>query len=128
MHTGISRYNPADRVPTFPVRVKDGTVQIDADAVPPLPTSAGYLQKWKRHDDNLEHSLKTIDHLARGKWHENTPMRTERPVPNFDSIYFLPGQLADPPLLDDEPVDTRVTIGVRHNRLRHKKAANCVKM
>ena len=117
VRTGISRYNPADRVQTFPVRVKNGAVQIDTDVVPPLPTTEGYLQKWKRHDDDdLEHSLKTIDHLARGIWHENTPMRTERPVPNFDSIYFLPGQLADPPLLDDEPVDTRVTIGARRKR------------
>lgn len=116
VRTGISRYNPADRVPAFPVRVENGAVQIDADAVPPLPTTEGYLQKWKRHADDLEPSLKTIDHLVRGKWHENTPMRTERPVPGFDTIYFLPGQLADPPLLDDEPVDTTVTIGARQKR------------
>jgi len=115
VRTGISRYNPADRVATWPVRVRDGAVEIDAEAVPPAPqpTQPGYLHRWRRRDDDLEREMKTIHHLAQGQWHNHTPMRTERPVPGFDDIYFLPGQLADPPLLDDEPVDTRVVIGPR---------------
>jgi len=32
---------------------------------------------------------------------------------NWDDLIFLPGQLARPPPLDDEPVDTTVTIGPR---------------
>lgn len=111
VRTGVSRYDPRDRVTTYPVRRVNGHVEIDLEVVPPLPVKEGYLQRWARPDDDLEHELKTIQHLARGKWKENTPMRTEREVPGFDDIYFLPGQLADPPLLDDEPVDTRVVIG-----------------
>ncbi|HEX9923201.1 MAG TPA: glutamate synthase-related protein [Anaerolineae bacterium] len=111
VRTGISRYDTLDRVQTYPVRQVNGSIEIDADAVRTLPTQEGYLNRWERSHDDLEHELKTVKHLARGIWHENAPMRTERPVPNFDDIYFLPGQLADPPLLDDEPVDTTVTIG-----------------
>lgn len=116
VRTGISRYDTLDRVAIYPVRRVNGTVEIDAEAVPTLPTQEGYLHRWERSEDDLEHDLKTIKHLARGIWHENTPMRTERAVPNFDDIYFLPGQLADPPLLDDEEVDTTVVIGPRAER------------
>ncbi|MFQ5578065.1 MAG: glutamate synthase-related protein [Anaerolineae bacterium] len=111
--TGISRYNPGDRVPVYPVRVTNGNVEVNAAVVGPIPVKAGYLQRWARMDDDLEREMKTIHHLAAGRWKEHTPMRTERPVPGFDDIYFLPGQLADPPLLDDEPVDTTVVIGPR---------------
>jgi glutamate synthase domain-containing protein 2/nitrite reductase/ring-hydroxylating ferredoxin subunit len=116
VRTGISRYDPRDRVATYPVRQANGSIDIDLNAVPPLPVTEGYLQRWARPEDDLEHNLKTIQHLARGIWHENTPMRTERTVPNFDDIYFLPGQLAVPPLLDDEPVDTIVVIGPQAKR------------
>jgi glutamate synthase domain-containing protein 2 len=111
VRTGISRYDHLDRVATYPLRQVNGHIEIDLDAVPTLPVQDGYLAHYIRHADDLEHELKTIQHLAAGKWKENVPMRTERTVPNFDDIYFLPGQLADPPLLDDEPVDTTVVIG-----------------
>ncbi|RME45758.1 MAG: glutamate synthase [Caldilineae bacterium] len=114
--TGISRYDPRDRVPTYPVRVVGGMVEVDASAVEPLPVKDGYLQRWARVDDALETEMKTIRRLSEGVWSEHTPMRTDRPVPGFDSLYFLPGQLADPPLLDDEEVDTTVVIGPRAER------------
>ncbi len=116
VRTGISRYDHLDRVTTFPVRQVNGHVEIDADAVPTLPVQTGYLARYIRHADDLEHELKTIQHLAAGKWKDNVPMRTERPVPSFDDIYFLPGQLAAPPLLDDEPVETTTVIGPRAAR------------
>ncbi len=116
VRTGISRYDHLDRVTTYPVRRMNGHVEIDLEAVPTLPVQEGYLQRWIRHADDLEHELKTIQHLAARKWKENVPMRTEREVPSFDDIYFLPGQLADPPLLDDEIVDTVTVIGPRAAR------------
>lgn len=116
VRTGISRYDHLDRVATFPVRQVNGHVEIDADKVLTLPVQEGYLARYIRHADDLEQELKTIQHLAAGKWKENVPMRTERTVPSFDDIYFLPGQLADPPLLDDEPVDTVTVIGPRAAR------------
>ncbi len=39
------------------------------------------------------------------------PMDTLMPVPSFDDILFLGGQLANPPLDDGAPVDISVTIG-----------------
>ena len=116
VRTGISRYDHLDRVTTFPVRRVNGYVEIDADKVLTLPVQEGYLARYIRHADDLEQELKTVQHLAAGKWKENVPMRTERTVPGFDDIYFLPGQLADPPLLDDEPVDTTTVIGPRAAR------------
>ncbi|MBQ3685467.1 MAG: pyrroline-5-carboxylate reductase [Candidatus Methanomethylophilaceae archaeon] len=41
------------------------------------------------------------------------PMDTLLPVPSFDDILFLGGQLAHPPLDDGEEVDISVTIGKR---------------
>ncbi|RME59721.1 MAG: glutamate synthase, partial [Caldilineae bacterium] len=111
VRTGVSRYDPRDRVDVYPVRVVDGGVEIDADQVPPLPPTGGYLARWVRHDDELETAMSTVHKLARRRWKETEPMRTSRPVPGWDSIYFLPGQLADPPLLDDEEVDATTVIG-----------------
>src|SRR6185503_14383065 len=78
VRTGISRYDHLDRVTTYPVRRMNGHVEIDLEAVPTLPVQEGYLQRWIRHADDLEHELKTIQHLAARKWKENVPMRTER--------------------------------------------------
>jgi nitrite reductase/ring-hydroxylating ferredoxin subunit len=111
VRTGVSRYDSKDQVTTYPVRQVNGGVEIDAAAVAAIPVKEGYLQRWARQGDDLEHGIHTIHKLARGIYHENTPMRTERPVPSFDDIYFLAGQLADPPLLDDETVDTTTIIG-----------------
>lgn len=117
VRTGVSRYNPNDKVATYPVRVKDGQVEIDAAAVPPIPVVEGYLKPWERYGEaEVEPAIKTIQTLAKGKRQETEPMRTTRKVPGFDSLYFLPGQLAAPPLLDDEPVATEVVIGPRAER------------
>lgn len=117
VRTGVSRYNPKDKVATYPVRVKDGKVEIDAAAVPPIPVVEGYLKQWERSGESeAEPDIDTIHKLAKGGGEQQEPMRTTRKVPDFDSLYFLPGQLADPPLLDDEPVATEVVIGPRAER------------
>ncbi len=41
---------------------------------------------------------------------------TSRRVPNFDDLVFVPGQLAHPPLLEHEHVNTELTIGKRARR------------
>ncbi len=45
-----------------------------------------------------------------------------RPNPNFEDLYFLPGQLANLPLLDDEVVSTEVVIGEKRNKPLKLKA------
>ena len=49
LRTGISPFNPADSLPTYPVRVHDGTVEVNADSVPEAPPRPGvYLGEWTR--------------------------------------------------------------------------------
>ncbi|MDA3870080.1 MAG: Rieske 2Fe-2S domain-containing protein [Gammaproteobacteria bacterium] len=99
VRTGVSRYNPKDKVATYPVRVKDGKVEIDAAAVPPIPVVEGYLKQWDHTGESeAEPDIDTIHKLAKGGGEQHEPMRTTRKVPDFDSLYFLPGQLAERPL------------------------------
>ncbi len=41
---------------------------------------------------------------------------TSRKFPDWDNLIFLPGQLKHPPLLDNEPVNTKIVIGERSKR------------
>lgn len=113
--TGVSRYNPKEFVNTFPVRISGDSVQIDADAVPPKPRfKTEYLGLFTRRDDAFEHEMHDIHGMAKGRHEFVEPMGSERrPVPNFEDIYFLPGQLSVLPLLDDEHVDTSIKIGTK---------------
>ena len=54
-----------------------------------------------------------VHYLARGKGKKLEAMRTGLPLPSFDSLMFLPGQVASLPLLDDEPVELAFTLGPR---------------
>lgn len=74
VRAGISRYDPRDRVTTYPVRQMNGQVEIDADAVQPIPTVEGYLKRWERHAEaDVEPSIKqrrpgqTYAHPPRGR-------------------------------------------------------------
>ena len=113
--TGVSRYEPRERVATYPVRLEGDSVQIDADAVPPKPRFQDeYLGLWVRRHDQLETAMTDIHNMAKGSLEHVTPMGSEkRDYPSLDELYFLPGQLAVLPLLDDETVDTSVVIGAR---------------
>ena len=109
--TGISRYDNKDVVPTYPVRYNNGSIEVDADAVSMGARTDEYLGPWLRREDDREHHIHDVHGMARGHREEVEPMRTGRYVPGFDSLYFLPGQLAVLPLLDDEPVITETVIG-----------------
>ena len=117
VRTGVSRYDTADCVDTYETVVQDGKVFIDAKQVPQQPEDPdAYLAAWRRPFDDLETSMNYIHYLARGKTSKLQPMGTEVPVPNLDSLMFLPGQVAHLPLLDDEPVDLACIIGPRAKR------------
>jgi glutamate synthase domain-containing protein 2/nitrite reductase/ring-hydroxylating ferredoxin subunit len=111
VRTGVSRYDNKDTVPIYPARYNGDVVEVDADAVPMGARGEGYLSDWARRFDDREHEMHDLHMYAGGRKELIEPMRTARPVPNFDSIYFLPGQLAVLPLLDDEPVTTETVIG-----------------
>jgi methylamine---glutamate N-methyltransferase subunit C len=113
VRTGVSRWNPHEALATYPARIEGDAVQIDADAVPSRPRNPNeYLGLWARRDDPLEMHMHDIHAMSRGTHEFVEAMASEkRDYAGFDDLYFLPGQLAVLPLLDDEPVETSVTIG-----------------
>jgi glutamate synthase domain-containing protein 2 len=116
--TGVSRYDAHEKVAVYPVQVEGERVLIDADAVPPRPRfQTEYLGRWTRRNDPLEHEMHDIHGYSKGRHEFVEPMGSEqRNYPSFDEIYFLPGQLAVLPLLDDVPVNTEVVIGSKRNK------------
>lgn len=116
--TGVSRYNVEETVATYPVKVEGDAVYIDADAVPPKPRFKDeYLGLYVRRHDPLEHEMHDIHGYSSGTHEFVEPMGSERRTyAGFEQLYFLPGQLANLPLLDDEVVDTEVVIGAKRNR------------
>ena len=118
VRTGVSRYDANEKVTVYPVQVEDGRVLIDADAVPPKPRfKSEYLGNWTRRHDPLEHEMHDIHSYSKGTHEFVEPMGSDhRDYSWFDDIYFLPGQLAVLPLLDDVPVNTEVIIGSKTNK------------
>ena len=116
LRTGISPYDPSDRLATYPCRHHEGRLQIDAEAVPVTPTSGfldEYQGRWRRFVDDVEPDYDAIQHFARYGSSAVEAMRTTRPVPSFNALQFRPAQLAHLPLLDDEPVSLAVELGGR---------------
>lgn len=113
VRTGISRWNSHEVVAVYPVQVDGDNVQIDADAVPPKPRFQDeYLGLYARRDDVLENEMHDIHAYSKGTRELVEPMGSNRrSYPSFEELYFLPGQLANLPLLDDETVETKVVLG-----------------
>lgn len=114
--TGISPYNPNDRIATYPARMNAGRVEIDASAVPPLPPASfhGYQGRWRRWANDAR-GKKEIRRLAKGMAPEVGAMGAESPmpgaIPDLSHFHLSAAQLARMPKLADEAVDTSVTIG-----------------
>ena len=124
VRTGVSRYNPGEKVVVYPARQVNGRVEIDADAVPPKPRfKSEYLGLWARRTDPLEGEMHDIHSYSRGSREFVEPMGSEkRDYAGFSDLYFLPGQLAVLPLLDHEQVDSETIIGARRERPLKLKA------
>ena len=102
------------------VRVDDEGVPAKAAEVPEEPKSEApakkeqgpedisYDPRMMRHDNGPMDEIHSI--AVSGK-SVGEPMDTLMPIPSFDDILFLGGQLAHPPLDDGEDVDISVTIG-----------------
>jgi glutamate synthase domain-containing protein 2 len=99
-------------VPTYNVEVKEGKVFLNEREVPVEPKEYDdYLAKYRRPFDDRETTMNYIHYLAKGKGAKLEAMRTDEEVPGFDSLLFLPGQIASLPLLDDEIVETKLLLG-----------------
>jgi len=115
LETGISPYNPHDRLATYPVRIVDGRVEIDASAVPALPAATfdGYQGRWRRWAHDARGKIE-IRKLAAGKSPAVKAMGAKAPAPgpvvDFDHFHLRAAQLARLPKLAEEAVDTSVTL------------------
>jgi len=121
LQTGISPYNPRDRITTYPARLTEGAVWVDAAAVPPLPKSSfdGYQGEWKRWDQDARGHYE-VRRLAKGKPPAVEAMGAPPPQPlpllDFDHFHLAAAQGERQPLLDTEPVETTTTIGAGAGR------------
>ncbi|HMM48749.1 MAG TPA: Rieske (2Fe-2S) protein, partial [Miltoncostaeaceae bacterium] len=103
LNTGISAYNPADRLAHYRARVRDGRVEIDADSVPEGPGHPDvYLGPWLRRGAT-DRGMHLIHGLAAGWKPPIEAMGSERfnpdhdggrHYPSLDDLVFLPAQLA----------------------------------
>jgi len=125
LDTGISAYNPAERIHTFPATVVDGEVVIDkADLAayrsmrPERRAVSTYDRLFDDPHQNTpeEPYVSEIHSLARnglrgphGAVAAMGVPRTE--LPTWDDLQILTAQLHRFPMLDDAPVATAVTIG-----------------
>ncbi|MCG6871560.1 MAG: alpha-hydroxy-acid oxidizing protein [Gammaproteobacteria bacterium] len=129
--TGISSYNPAERLHRFRSWIEDGTVLVDEDEVrawavenpqpynrdayqglykdlhgAPEEPHTGYIQHL------AEHGLSQVGHHGRV-----AAMGVPRDqLPKWDDIQILTAQLHKLPLLEDAPVGTEVVIGPNANK------------
>jgi glutamate synthase domain-containing protein 2/nitrite reductase/ring-hydroxylating ferredoxin subunit len=122
LRTGISPFDPNDSIPTYPIRVVEGRVEIDADQVPQGPGRPDtYLGRWARLGAT-DRGMYVVHHLADGLAPFVEAMGSERFEPSvdrgrrylsLDDLVFKPAQLDRLPLLDEVPVDTSVQLGTR---------------
>jgi glutamate synthase domain-containing protein 2/nitrite reductase/ring-hydroxylating ferredoxin subunit len=118
LHTGISRFNPEERIAVYPTRITGDDVEVDADAVPPLPDGhdGGYLAPWARPKDGGLRRYEYLQGLASGSAPASA-MGTRLPLePSWDDILLLPGQVARPARLSSEPLSLRTVVGQRAER------------
>lgn len=116
LETGVSPYNPHDRIATFPAELRDDGVYVDATAVPPLPTASfsGYQGEWRRwQQDARGHAL--IKRLAKGGRPTveamGAPPQQLSELVDFSHFHLKAGQLQQLPRLAEETVQTAVSIG-----------------
>jgi len=124
--TGISAYEPNERLYKFKEVIYDSHVYIDEEEVKSFEVEVPsrfhddvYLGNYiDTHPEDTEPYTNYIHDLARNglkKWGHHgasTAMGVDRnSLPRWDDIQILPAQLSRKPLLDDHEVSTKVIIG-----------------
>ena len=129
--SGVSEYNNSEALHKFSAWVEDGQVFADQDEIAAWEDSNP--QPFKRdeyqgtyadpHGSPEEPYTGLIQSLARdglSKVGHHGPAAAmgvpKQELPQWEDIQFVVGQLARLPRLDDEPVDTSVTLGPRAKR------------
>lgn len=129
--TGISSYNPAERLHRFSAWIAQGQVWVDEDEIRaweiehPQPYDRNAYQGLYQdlHGAPEEPHTQYIRHLATHglsrTGHHGRIAAMGVPyneLPRWDDIQLLTAQLHTLPLLDEHPVGTQVVIGPRANR------------
>lgn len=124
--SGVSEYKNSETLPKFNAWIEDGNVLVDQDEI-----ESWSLQHPQPYDRNAyqgayqdptgtadEPHVKLIRKLANeglsklGHHGPSAAMGVPRDsLPKWDDLQFIVGQLANLPLLDDEPVGTDLVIG-----------------
>lgn len=121
LRTGISPYDPQQRVAVYRARVVAGSVQINANSVPAGPGRPNtYLGRWARLGAT-DRGMSLVHHLASGGSPAVTPMGSSRldaesahsRTVGYHDLVFKPAQLARPPLSHNDTVETITVIGSR---------------
>lgn len=126
--TGVSEYDNSEALHKFNAWIESGTVWVDEDEINqylidhPQPFNRDeYLGAYAdTHPVDEEPYAGFIKELAQnglknyGHHGPSEAMGVDRnTLPKWENIQFLPAQLATRPLLDEEEVSTKVTIGPR---------------
>lgn len=90
---------------------EDGGKGSEAGPAEASAPAGAYLEQWARPDDAFEVKYARIRKLAETGTGEVSPMRTQKPFPDWDLILFKGAQLSRMPLNEDEPVSTKTVIG-----------------
>ncbi|MEN8168749.1 MAG: glutamate synthase-related protein [Pseudomonadota bacterium] len=124
--TGVSSYNPSERLARFSCWIEDGMVWVDEDEIEawavdnPQPYNRDAYQGLYKdlHGTPEEPHTQYIQHLAEhglskvGHHGRISAMGVPRDeLPRWEEIQILTAQLHIVPLLDDAPVGTQVVIG-----------------
>jgi len=124
--SGVSSYDPSERLQRFNAWVEDGKVWVDADEIKawaienPQPYNRDAYQGLYKdiHGAPEEPHTKYIQHLAEhglsevGHHGRVNAMGVPRDaLPKWEQIQLLTAQLHKVPLLDEDPVGTEVVIG-----------------
>ncbi len=124
--TGVSEYNNKEVLHKFYSEIKDGFIWVDEDEIAdflkeqPQPFNRNeYLGQYAdTHPEETEPYTGYIKELSKnglknfGHHGPSESMGVDRnTLPKWEDIQFLPAQLATRPLMDEDQVDTSVTIG-----------------
>ncbi len=124
--TGISEYDNAERLEKFTAWVKGGKVFVDADEIAawhadnPQPFDReAYLGDYQDTGSDAAEPYNALiqgyarDGLSKTGHHGVVAAMgvPRHELPDWDDIQILTAQLARPPRLDDDPVDTSIVIG-----------------
>ncbi len=124
--TGVSEYNNEETLTKFTSIIEQDKVLVDLDELhdfkkkypQPFNREAYLGQYADTHPEATEPYTSYINELAKnglknyGHHGPSASMGVDRnTLPKWEDIQFLPAQLAKRPLLDEEPVNTKVIIG-----------------